>query len=147
MCEKLVYNNIKKIQVNEANDIDDSQAYSIEQAKQKSEKDKMIATAESKKQEMRLKINQLRKTFKDLTVKNDQLVPRLRLDRNVIKFERTIEDFVLLYCFFYFKEFMLEESIKQQVLNQMSEKINLTYRELAWQSEKCRISLEKLQSR
>jgi hypothetical protein len=42
---------------------------------------------------------------------------------------------------------MLEESIKQQVLNQMSEKINLTYRELAWQSEKCRISLEKLQSR
>jgi hypothetical protein len=97
LCEKLVYNNIKKIQVNEANDIDDSQAYSIEQAKQKSEKDKMIATAESKKQEMRLKINQLRKTFKDLTVKNDQLVPRLRLDRNVIKFERTIEDFVLRY--------------------------------------------------
>ena len=97
MCEKSVYNNIKKIQVIEANDIDDSQAYSIEQAKQKSEKDKMIATAESKKQEMRLKINQLRKTFKDLTVKNDQLGPRLRLDRNVIKFERTIEDFVLRY--------------------------------------------------
>jgi hypothetical protein len=47
----------------------------------------MIATAESKKQEMRLKINQLRKTFKDLTVKNDQLVPRLRLDRNVISFK------------------------------------------------------------
>ena len=43
----------------------------------------MIAIAESKKLEMRQKINELRKMFKDLTVKNDQLVPRLRLSKSV----------------------------------------------------------------
>lgn len=42
---------------------------------------------------------------------------------------------------------MLEESIKEQVLNQISEKITLTNRELAWYAEKCRISLDKLQSK
>lgn len=43
----------------------------------------MVAIAESKKQEMRLKINQLRKMFKDLATKNDQLVPRLKLNKDV----------------------------------------------------------------
>ena len=43
----------------------------------------MIAAAEAKKLEMKQKIQQLRKTFKELTVKNDQLVPRLRLGKNV----------------------------------------------------------------
>lgn len=47
----------------------------------------------------------------------------------------------------FLKEFLLEESIKQQVLNQINEKISLTYRELAWNKEKCRISLEKLKSK
>lgn len=65
-------------------DIDDPNAYSIEQAKQKSENDKMVSIAENKKQEMRQKINDLRKMFKELMTKNDQLVPRLRLDKNVI---------------------------------------------------------------
>lgn len=30
---------------------------------------------------------------------------------------------------------------------QVQDKINLTYRELAWQSEKCRLMLDKLQTR
>ena len=42
---------------------------------------------------------------------------------------------------------MLEESIKNQVLNQINEKISLTWKELAWNKEKCRISLEKLKSK
>ena len=79
----LINFNSKKTPVKEIADIDDPQAYSIEQAKLKSENDKMIAIAESKKLEMRQKINELRKTFKDLTVKNDQLVPRLRLSKSV----------------------------------------------------------------
>lgn len=115
-----------KVPSAEVSDIDDPQAYSIEQAKQKSENDKMIAVAESKKQDMRQKINQLRKNFKDLLVKNDQLVPRLKLGKN---------------------EFLLEESIKEQVLEQINDKINLTWKELAWQSEKCRLLLDKLQSK
>lgn len=32
-------------------------------------------------------------------------------------------------------------------MEQVNEKINLTYRELAWQSEKCRLLLDKLQVR
>ena len=54
-----------KNQVKEAVDIDDPTAYSIEQAKQKSEYDKMIAIVESKKADMRHKINGLRELFKD----------------------------------------------------------------------------------
>ncbi|CAF0711556.1 unnamed protein product [Brachionus calyciflorus] len=114
-----------KVPVQDAVDIDDPQAYSIEQAKQKSEHDKMISIAEAKKAEMRQKINGLRKMFKDLSTKNDQLVPRLKLNKD---------------------EFLLEESIKQQVVNQINEKIDITYRELAWNSEKCRLMLEKVQS-
>ena len=86
----------------------------------------MISISESKKQEMRTKITNLRKLFKDLTLKNDQLVPRLKLNKN---------------------EFLLEDSIKQQVLSQMNDKVQLTYKELAWHTEKCRIMLDKLQFR
>ncbi len=46
----------------------------------------MIAIAESKKQEMKLRINEMRKTFKELMVRNEQLVPRIRLKKNVITF-------------------------------------------------------------
>jgi hypothetical protein len=74
-----------KTELAEVNDIDDPNAYSIEQAKQKSEYDKMMANAESKKQDMRLKVHQLRKSFKDLLGKNDQLVPRLKLNKEVKK--------------------------------------------------------------
>lgn len=45
----------------------------------------MVSISESKKQEMRTKITNLRKLFKDLTVKNEQLVPRLKLNKNVKK--------------------------------------------------------------
>ena len=42
---------------------------------------------------------------------------------------------------------MIEDSIKQQVLNQIKDKINLTYKELAWQAEKSSILLEKIKSK
>lgn len=42
---------------------------------------------------------------------------------------------------------MLEESIKQQVLNQINDKINLTYKELAWNAEKNSLLLEKVKSK
>ena len=58
-------------------------AYSIEQAKLKSESDKTIANAEAKKQDLRDKIGDLRRAVKELVDKNDQLVPRLRLEKNV----------------------------------------------------------------
>lgn len=79
----------KKEPANNVADIDDTTAYSLEQAKQKSENDKMIAIAEAKKQDMRQKISELRKMFKDLTVRNEQLVPRCRLSKNVNLFYST----------------------------------------------------------
>ena len=69
--------------MSQVQDIDDSAAYSIEQSKLKAEQDKMIVVAETKKQEMRQKITELRKMFRELLVKNDQLVPRLKLSKNV----------------------------------------------------------------
>lgn len=134
----------------ETQDTDDPNAYSIEQAKQKAEYDKMMATAEGKKQDMREKIYQLRKSFKELVSKNDQLVPRLRLEKhvfNLINIKTPFIQFNINSYEFLFKDFMLEESIKEQVLNQIDEKIHLTYRELAWYAEKCRLSLEKIKSR
>lgn len=59
-------------------------AYSIQEAKLKSESDKTLAKAEAQKQEMRDRINELRRAFKELLDKNDQLVPRLRLGKDVI---------------------------------------------------------------
>ncbi len=44
----------------------------------------MVAIAEAKKQEMRQKVNELRKNFKELLNKNEQLVPRIKLEKNVI---------------------------------------------------------------
>ncbi len=74
-----------KVEFKECADIDDASAYSLEEAKQKSEHDKMLAVAEAKKQDMRNKIGDLRKIYKDLLVKNDQLVPRIKLSKNVSK--------------------------------------------------------------
>lgn len=98
--------------------------YSIEEEKQKSENDKVLAIAEAKKAQMRIKINDLRKSFKEMTTKNDNLVSRLKLAES---------------------EFALEESIKEQVIGQINEKVEITHKELAWNSEKCRIMLDKLQ--
>ena len=114
------------MKVTEVADIDDPMYYSIEEAKQKSEHDKVLAIAETKKNQMRQKINELRKLFKEMINKNENLVPRLKLETS---------------------EFAMEDSIKNQVLGQINEKVDITYKELAWQSEKCRLMLEKLQSK
>ncbi len=112
------------IKVTEIPDIDDPTAYSIEEAKQKSENDKVLAVAETKMAQMRQKITELRKMFKTLTIKNENLIPRLRVDKS---------------------QFAIEGSVKDQVIGQINEKIVVTHKELAWQSEKNRLLLEKIQ--
>jgi hypothetical protein len=42
---------------------------------------------------------------------------------------------------------LLEESIKEQVFNQINEKIITTRKELAWQAERCRILHDKIRSK
>ena len=55
--------------------------HSIEDAKQKSEHDKMMKLAEEKKRSVRHTIQGFRHEFKKLLEKNHELPPHLRLDR------------------------------------------------------------------
>jgi hypothetical protein len=133
----------------EEQDIDDPSAYSIEQSKQKSEHDKMMSNAEAKKQDMRKKINELRAKYKELTSKNEQLPLQIQMKKDVRNhcFRGNLSVFEMTESIFHLKEFVFEESVKNQVLHQINERIKLTHRELAWYSEKCRLSLEKVKSR
>jgi len=64
-------------------DIDDPNAYSIEDAKLKAEHDKMIRDAEAKKLAERRRIEKLRRSFLDLLRQNDELPENFRLEREV----------------------------------------------------------------
>ncbi|KAK3588814.1 hypothetical protein CHS0354_028462 [Potamilus streckersoni] len=109
-----------------ADDIDDPNAYSIEDAKQKAEYDKMMKDAEEKKREVRRQVAKLRRQFKTLLEQNDGLPKHLQLHKD---------------------EFELDKEIKEELRRQREEKIELVRKELAWESEKQRIALEKLRKR
>lgn len=64
-------------------DIEDPNAYSIEEAKQKAEYDKMMKDAEEKKREVRRHITKMRRMFKQLLEQNDALPVHLRLHKDV----------------------------------------------------------------
>jgi hypothetical protein len=59
-------------------------AYSIEDARQKAEYDRMMKLAEEKKQHVRKTITQLRLQFKKLLESNEELPKNLQLLRMVI---------------------------------------------------------------
>uniref|UniRef100_F6VRS6 Cilia- and flagella-associated protein 44 n=1 Tax=Ciona intestinalis TaxID=7719 RepID=F6VRS6_CIOIN len=64
-------------------DINDPQAYSIEDAKLKAEHDKMIRDAEGKKMAERRRVGKLRRTFLELLEKNNDLPEDVRLKKAV----------------------------------------------------------------
>ena len=64
-------------------DVDDPNAYSIEDAKLKAEHDRYVKEAEAKKAEERQKLMKLRSDFQELLKQNDELPPSVRLDRSV----------------------------------------------------------------
>lgn len=66
-----------------ADDIDDPNAYSIEDAKLKAEHDRYMKEAEAKKSEERQKLAKLRSQFQELIKRNDDLPKSVRLDRSV----------------------------------------------------------------
>ncbi|XP_074652110.1 cilia- and flagella-associated protein 44-like isoform X2 [Tubulanus polymorphus] len=107
-------------------DIDDPSAYSIEDAKQKAEHDRMMKLADLKKQDVRQTIAQLRHKFKKLLHMNDDLPAHLQLTR---------------------QEFEMDPEIKKDLERQTSEKIDIVRKELAWEAEKHRIALEKLKQK
>ncbi|KAL4229263.1 hypothetical protein ACF0H5_012303 [Mactra antiquata] len=107
-------------------DINNPDAYSIEEAKQKAEHDKMMKEAEEKKREVRRHIAKMRRMFKQLLDQNESLPQHLRLHKD---------------------EFEMDREIKEELERHKREKIDLVKRELAWESEKHRVALDKLRKR
>ncbi|XP_038057956.1 cilia- and flagella-associated protein 44-like isoform X2 [Patiria miniata] len=107
-------------------DIESKDHYSIELEKQKSEYDKMMRKAEEKKMEVRRTIAKFRRQFKKLLEQNQELPDHLQLQR---------------------KEFEMDPGIRKELEKQTNDKIELVRRELAWEAEKHKISLEKLKNR
>lgn len=113
-------------EVQKVEDIEDVQAYSIEDAKQKDEYDKMMRLAEQKKAGVRASIRDMQKKFRLLIDKNSDLPTHLRLNR---------------------KEFEMDAEIKKELQRQTANKIDIVRKEMAWEEEKHRIALEKLRNR
>ncbi|KAK6165219.1 hypothetical protein SNE40_023570 [Patella caerulea] len=107
-------------------DIDDPNAYSIEDAKQKAEYDKLMKQAEEKKRDVRRNIAKLRRQFKSILEQNEDLPKDLQLNR---------------------MEFEMDREIKLELERQTEEKIETVRKEMAWESEKHRVALDKLRKR
>ncbi|KAI2652935.1 Cilia- and flagella-associated protein 44 [Labeo rohita] len=108
-----------------AQDIEDPSAYSIETAKQKLELDRMHKEAEQRKQERRKKLAKLQSQFQALLEQNQSLPEHIRLHRS---------------------EFELDPSFREETERQTEETVMEVRKELAWEEEKHRIGLNKLQT-
>ncbi|XP_069800651.1 cilia- and flagella-associated protein 44 isoform X2 [Dendropsophus ebraccatus] len=109
-----------------AQDIEDPDAYSIENAKQKHQHDLLMKQAESKKAARRRELEVLRNEFRQLLSKNTELPHHMQLGR---------------------AEFEMDHRIREEMERQTSERIRTVLKELAWEQEKHNIGLKKLQAR
>ncbi|KAM4046708.1 cilia- and flagella-associated protein 44 isoform 2-T2 [Anomaloglossus baeobatrachus] len=109
-----------------AEDIEDPDAYSIEDAKQKRQHDLLMKEAESKKVGRRRELQRLRTDFRQLLKKNMALPHHMQLGR---------------------AEFEMDSRIREEMERQTSERVRTVRKELAWEQEKHNIGLKKLQAR
>ncbi|XP_017572667.1 cilia- and flagella-associated protein 44 isoform X3 [Pygocentrus nattereri] len=109
-----------------APDIEDPAAYSIETAKQKLELERMQKEAELRKQEKRKKLSELQSQFQKLLQQNQSLPEHVRLQR---------------------VELELDHRFREDAERVAAEKVREVRRELAWEEERHRLSLQKLQER
>ncbi|XP_046733325.1 cilia- and flagella-associated protein 44 isoform X1 [Silurus meridionalis] len=107
-------------------DIEDSAAYSIETAKQKLELDRLHQEAESRKQERRKQLVELQTQFKALLELNQSLPEHVRLQRSDLELD----------CRF-----------REEAERWAAEQVREVRKELALESERHRIGLQKLQER
>uniref|UniRef100_H2ZFC3 DUF4201 domain-containing protein n=1 Tax=Ciona savignyi TaxID=51511 RepID=H2ZFC3_CIOSA len=105
-------------------DINDPNAYSIEDAKLKAEHDKMIRDAEAKKMAERRRVDKLRKTFLGLIQKNNELPDDVQLQRS---------------------EFELDPSIRHKMEQETESKIERVRLEMQWGKEKLALAHRKLE--
>ncbi|XP_029636432.1 cilia- and flagella-associated protein 44-like [Octopus sinensis] len=104
-------------------DLEDSTAYSIEDAKQKAEYDRIMAEANQKKDEVHQHIALLRRDYKHLIEQNACLPENLRLSP---------------------KEFEIDTTIKEEVFSQIDKKIQEAKMKVSWITEKHSLALMKL---
>nr|XP_006000125.2 PREDICTED: cilia- and flagella-associated protein 44 [Latimeria chalumnae] len=107
-------------------DIEDPNAYSIENAKQRAEWDRVVKLAEEKKLRKRQHLAQLQTEFKMLLTCNMELPEHMQLTK---------------------EDFELDERIREEMERKTAQRMRLVRKELAWEQEKHRIGLQKLQAR
>ncbi|TPX71174.1 hypothetical protein SpCBS45565_g01378 [Spizellomyces sp. 'palustris'] len=110
-------------QGNMVDDIVDSNAYSLQEAKVKSEKDKEIEDAENKKQVTRDDIQELRNEFLKLVTENEKAPPEQQIARTAVT---------------------IDPDLQADIERESEEKIRLVRKELEWISEKESIIPNKL---
>ena len=108
----------------DALDVDDPKAYSIEEAKQKTEEDNTLASAERKKAHVREYVAQLRERFVALKRENEAMGD-LGLPAD---------------------EMEVDPGLRAMIEAETDAKLERARAELAWESEKKRLALEKLRS-
>ncbi|XP_077335811.1 cilia- and flagella-associated protein 44 isoform X3 [Lithobates pipiens] len=108
-----------------AEDIEDPNAYSIENATQKRQHDLLMKQAEEKKARKRQELAQMRKEFQKLLRKNAELPKHMQMGR---------------------AEFEMDHRIREEMERQKSESVRTALKELAWEQEKHNIGLKKLQA-
>ncbi|XP_057301359.1 cilia- and flagella-associated protein 44-like isoform X2 [Hydractinia symbiolongicarpus] len=118
--------NAKDVDTKPADDIDDPKHYSIELEKQKAEHDRMVRLAEEKKQQVKNTIGKLRRQFRKLKTRNEELPSYLQLPTS---------------------DFIIDPQMKVDLEVEREEKIELVKKETAYESERHRIALMKLQKR
>ncbi|XP_075252601.1 cilia- and flagella-associated protein 44-like isoform X3 [Convolutriloba macropyga] len=106
-------------------DIKDPKAYSIEDAKQKAELDRLLKLAEEKKVGLKKKVQEMRRQFKKLLLKNGEIAQHLQLHRN---------------------DFELDPESKIMLSNDTLGRMDMAKTEYAWDSEKQTLALTKLQN-
>ncbi|XP_054683235.1 cilia- and flagella-associated protein 44 [Grus americana] len=105
-------------------DIEDPNAYNIEEVKQKKEYQRILKEAEEKKQKKREELIALRHEFLFLLQKNQELPKHMQLHR----------------------EYEMDHRILEELDRQTAQKIQLVQKELAWEHEEHLIGLQKLQN-
>ncbi|NXN47529.1 CFA44 protein, partial [Rhinoptilus africanus] len=108
-----------------AEDIEDPNAYSIEEVKQKKEYDRIMKEAEGKKKKKREELIALKHEFLLLIQKNQELPKHMQLHR---------------------EQYEMDRRIFEELDRQTAQRIQLVQKELAWEREKHLIGLQKLRN-
>jgi len=107
-------------------DIEDSRTYSIQDAKLKNEKDRLMVLADEKKKNDRLLLDELRKKLLELMQMNQQLPENCRIDR---------------------QEFVLDPSLQVEIEKETVRKIEKLKLEMQWDKAKAALQHEKIRNR